>query len=109
VALTKKVSERTQKLAIFKELRTNLKAKHEKGVGTLLPRVPPHYTPGHQSDEHSAAISTDAKTLEVTEKHDKHVLQLTASCCLVLPAINFYVNCLVSVMLPVFLQQNTFQ
>jgi len=34
------VSERTQKLAIFKELRTNLKAKHEKRVGTLLPRVP---------------------------------------------------------------------
>jgi len=42
--------------------------------------LPPRYTPGHKSDEHSRAISTDAKTLEVTEKHDKHVLQLTASC-----------------------------
>jgi len=40
---------------------------------------PPRYTPG-QSDEHSTAVSTDAKTFEVTEKHDKHVLQLTASC-----------------------------
>jgi len=40
---------------------------------------PPHYTPGHKSDEHSTAIFTDAKTLEVTEKHD-HVLQFTARC-----------------------------
>jgi len=41
---------------------------------------PPHYTPGHKSDEHNTAVSTDAKTLEVAEKHDKHVLQLTSSC-----------------------------
>ena len=68
-----------KKLAILKQLRTNLKTKHEKGVGTPFPRVPPHYTPGHKSDEHSTAISTDAKTLEVTEKHDEHVLQFTAS------------------------------
>jgi len=25
-------------------------------------------------------VSTDTKTLELTEKHDKHVLQLTPSC-----------------------------
>jgi len=35
------VSERTQKkLAILKQLQTNLKAKHEKGVGTPFPRIP---------------------------------------------------------------------
>jgi len=42
--------------------------------------LPPHCTTGHKSDEHSTVISTDTKTLEVTEKHYKHVLQLTASC-----------------------------
>jgi len=56
------VWERIKKIAILKQLRTNLKAKHEKGVGTPFP---PHYTPGHKSDEHSTAISRDAKTLEV--------------------------------------------
>jgi len=61
----------------LKQFRTNLKEKHEKGVGTPFP---PNYTPGHKPDEHSTAISTNAKTLEVIEKHDKHVLQLTASC-----------------------------
>jgi len=34
----------------------------------------------NKSDEHSTAISTDAKTLEMTENHNKHILQLTASC-----------------------------
>jgi len=62
------------------QLRTNLKSKHVKGVGTPFPHVPAHYILGHKSDEHSRAVFTDAKTLEVTEKHDKHVLQLTASC-----------------------------
>ena len=42
-------------------------------MGTLFPHVPTHYTPGHKSDEHSRAISTDAKTLELTERYDKHV------------------------------------
>jgi len=35
----KKVWERTQ-LAILKQLPTHFKANHEKGVGTLFPRVP---------------------------------------------------------------------
>jgi len=74
------VGAHPKKLAILKQLRTNLKLKHEKGVGTPFPRVPAHYTPGHKSDEHSTTISTDAKTLEVTEKHDKHILQLRAIC-----------------------------
>jgi len=40
VVLTKKVWERTQQLAILKELQTYFKAKREKGVGTLFsPRV----------------------------------------------------------------------
>jgi len=37
-----------KKLAIFKQLRTNLKAKHKKGVGTRFPRVPVQFTPGHK-------------------------------------------------------------
>jgi len=74
------VGTHSKKLAILKQLQTNLKSKHEKGVGTPFPRVPAPVHPGHKSDEHSATISTDAKTLEVTEKHDKHILQLRASC-----------------------------
>ena len=76
------VGTHPKKLAILKQLQTNLKPKHGKGVGFRSHAFPPHYTPGHKSDEHSTAISTEAKTLEVTEKHDKHVLQLTASCSL---------------------------
>jgi len=37
--LTKEVRERTQKLAISKQLQTHYKAKFEKGVGTPFPRV----------------------------------------------------------------------
>jgi len=40
VVLTKEVWERTQKLAIFMQIPTHFKAKHEKGVGTPFPRVP---------------------------------------------------------------------
>ena len=48
-ALTKKgVGTHPKKLAIFKQLRTNLKAKHKKGVGTRFPRVPAQFTPGHK-------------------------------------------------------------
>ena len=36
----KKVWERTQKLAISKQLQTHVTAKREKCVGTLFPRVP---------------------------------------------------------------------
>jgi len=36
----KKVWERSQKLALLKQLQTHFKAKHGKGVGTPLPRVP---------------------------------------------------------------------
>jgi len=40
------VSERIpKKLAILKQLRTNLKAKHEKGVGMPFPRVPAQLHP----------------------------------------------------------------
>jgi len=36
----------------------------------------------HKSDEHSAAASTvqHSQTLELTYKHDKHLVHLTASC-----------------------------
>ena len=40
VVLTKEVWERTQKLAIFKQLQTQFTAKHEKRVGAAFPRVP---------------------------------------------------------------------
>jgi len=36
--LTKKVWERTQKIAILKQLPTHFKAKREKGVGKPFPR-----------------------------------------------------------------------
>jgi len=42
VVLTKKVWERTLKIAILKQLQTHFKAKREKGVGAPFP---PHYTP----------------------------------------------------------------
>jgi len=35
-----KVWERTQKIAILKQLQTHFKAKREKGVGMPFPRVP---------------------------------------------------------------------
>jgi len=59
-----------KQLAILKQLRTNLKAKHEKGVRTPFHAFPPHHTPGHKSDEHSTVIPTDVKTLEMTKKHE---------------------------------------
>jgi len=40
VLLTKEVWERIQKLAILKQLQSYFKAKREKGVRTLFPRVP---------------------------------------------------------------------
>jgi len=40
VVLTKKVCERTQKIAILKQLQTHFKAKREKDVGSPFPRVP---------------------------------------------------------------------
>jgi len=46
VVLTKEVWERTQKIAILKQLRTHFKAKHKKGVGTLFPRVSAPLHPG---------------------------------------------------------------
>ena len=42
VVLTKKVWERIQKIASFKQLQNQFEAKREKGVGTPFP---PHYTP----------------------------------------------------------------
>jgi len=39
------VGTHPKKLAIVKQLRTNFKAKHEKGVGTPFPRVPPALHP----------------------------------------------------------------
>jgi len=38
--LTKKVWERTQKLAISKQLQIHFKAKLETGVGAPFPRIP---------------------------------------------------------------------
>jgi len=38
--LTKKVWERSQKLAILNQLQTHFKAKREISVGTPFPRVP---------------------------------------------------------------------
>ena len=40
VVLTKKVRERTKKIANLKQLQTHFKAQREKGVGTPFPRVP---------------------------------------------------------------------
>jgi len=40
VALTKKVWECIQKMAILKQLPTHCKTKREKGAGTPFPRVP---------------------------------------------------------------------
>jgi len=56
----KGVGTHPKKLAILKQLRTNLKAKHEKGVGTPWHAFPPHYTTGHKSDEHSTAVAQPA-------------------------------------------------
>jgi len=39
-AYKKRCRNAPKKLAILKQLRTNLKAKHEKGAGTPFPRVP---------------------------------------------------------------------
>jgi len=33
------------KIAILEQLQTHFEAKHEKGVATQLPHVPPNYTP----------------------------------------------------------------
>jgi len=44
VVITKKMRERTKKMAILKQLHTHFKAKRQKGVGTPFPRIPapPH-------------------------------------------------------------------
>jgi len=47
--LTKKVWERTQKLAILKQLQTHFKANLEKGVGRPFP---PHDTPINHGKAH---------------------------------------------------------
>jgi len=51
------------------------------GVSFLFPSL---YCTGklcHKSDAHSTVTShKHNKTLELTKKHDKHILQLTATC-----------------------------
>jgi len=64
----------------LKELRTNLETKHEKGVGTPFPRVPDPLHRWSQVRWTQYTYVHRRQTLKVTEKHDKNVLQLTASC-----------------------------
>jgi len=47
VVLTRKVWERTHKLAIVKQLQTHFKEKHEKNVGTPFPHFYCPTTPLH--------------------------------------------------------------
>jgi len=64
----KGVGTHPKKLAILKQLRTNLKAKHEKGVGTPFPRVP---APLHPS---TPLVISQMNTVELylqTPKHSK--------------------------------------
>jgi len=77
VVIPKTVRERSQKLAILKQLQTHFRAKHEKGMGTPLPRVP---APLHPCLQHSGCSSLFIYLMPRRLHWLGHVCRLSAVC-----------------------------